>query len=242
MTRETGWVSDPKAMRALAHSARLTILAHLGDHGSATATEVAESAGITPSAASYHLRMLAKYGFVEDAPPRGDGRERLWKVVDAPIGVGINPGDPPEVREAKKSLIAAFNNKAQEEAERAWAHLDGDTDEWRFASGFSRTRIRVGAEELAQLNRDIMKLIEPYVARFRSQGEAPDWARIAEAQINLFPVAKRVVPGLPTEDHDARPPSGGHDAGPPARDQVGGQVGGQVGDQVGGQAGDHDAS
>ncbi|MFD0479590.1 winged helix-turn-helix domain-containing protein [Nonomuraea thailandensis] len=39
--------------------------------GSATATEVAEIAGITPSAASYHLRMLAKYGFVEDAPPRG---------------------------------------------------------------------------------------------------------------------------------------------------------------------------
>ncbi|TDE51212.1 ArsR family transcriptional regulator [Nonomuraea mesophila] len=218
MMRETGWVSDPKAMRALAHSARLTILAHLGDQGSATATEVAESAGITPSAASYHLRMLAKYGFVEDAPHRGDGRERLWKVVDAPIGVGINPSDPPELREAKKSLITALNNKAQEEAERAWAHLDGDTDEWRFASGFSRTRIRVDAEELARLNREIMKLIEPYLARFRSQDEAPSGARIAEAQVSLFPVAKRVVPGLPTEDHDASAPADDRDAGPSAED------------------------
>ena len=66
-----GGLSDPKAMRALAHPARLAILTRL--EGSATATEVAEVAGITPSAASYHLRMLAKYGFVEDAPPRGDG-------------------------------------------------------------------------------------------------------------------------------------------------------------------------
>ncbi|MEO3804474.1 winged helix-turn-helix domain-containing protein [Nonomuraea sp. B1E8] len=203
MTREPGWLSDPKAMRALAHSARLAILTRLADEGSATATEVAENAGITPSAASYHLRMLAKYGFVEDAPPRGDGRERLWKVVDTPIGVGVSPSDPPDVREAKKSLIALFNKEAHEEAERSWANLDDDTEEWRYASGFSRTRIRVDAQELGRLNEEIKKLIEPYVARFRSQEEAPSGARIAEAQISLFPVAKRVVPGLPTEDHDA---------------------------------------
>ena len=85
MTRES--LSDPKAMRALAHPARLAILNRLGVDGSATATEVAEVAGITPSAASYHLRMLAKYGFVEDAPPRGDGRERVWRAGEyAPVG------------------------------------------------------------------------------------------------------------------------------------------------------------
>ncbi|TDD01906.1 ArsR family transcriptional regulator [Nonomuraea deserti] len=203
MTREPDWLSDPKAMRALAHSARLAILVRLADEGSATATEVAENAGITPSAASYHLRMLAKYGLVEDAPPRGDGRERLWKVSDTPIGVGTHPGDSPDVREAKKSLIALFTKEANEEAERSWTSLDNDTEEWRDARSFSRTRIRVDAQELAQLNEEIKKLLEPYVARFRSQDEAPSGARIAEAQIKLFPVAKRVAPGLPTEDHDA---------------------------------------
>ncbi|MFC7589001.1 ArsR/SmtB family transcription factor [Nonomuraea antimicrobica] len=68
MTQESKWLSDPMAMRALAHPARLSILQWLGLEDSATATEVAEHAGITPSAASYHLRMLAKYGFVQDAP------------------------------------------------------------------------------------------------------------------------------------------------------------------------------
>ena len=204
MTRDSAGLSDPKAMRALAHPARLMILNRLGVEGSATATEVAESAGITPSAASYHLRMLAKYGFVEDAPPRGDGRERLWKSVNVMLSVGVLPEDQPEVRDAKVALMAAFRREANDEAQRALSGIDQEPAEWRDATRFSRFRIRVDAAELAQLNEAIEKLIEPYIARHRSEEAAPSGARVAEAHINLFPVAKRVAPGLPTEDHDAR--------------------------------------
>lgn len=134
MTREKESLSDPKAMRALAHPARLAILSRLGAGGSVTATDVAEEAGITPSAASYHLRMLAKYGFVEDAPPRGDGRERLWKAADKSFAVGRLPDDRPEVREAKDLLIQAFRKEADEEARRALAGLDREPEEWRDAT------------------------------------------------------------------------------------------------------------
>ncbi|MFC5831407.1 ArsR/SmtB family transcription factor [Nonomuraea insulae] len=203
MTRDSDGLSDPKAMRALAHPARLMILNRLGVEGSATATEVAEIAGITPSAASYHLRMLAKYGFVEDAPPRGDGRERLWKPVDNRLSVGVLPDDQPEVRAAKVSLIAAFRREANEEAERALGNVDKEPEGWRDATWFSRYRLRVDAEELAWLNQEIEKLIEPYIIQRRSEGVAPEGARVAEAQVNLFPVMERAAPGLPTEDHDA---------------------------------------
>ncbi|MFB9628044.1 ArsR/SmtB family transcription factor [Nonomuraea helvata] len=196
-------LSDPKAMRALAHPARLMILNQLGIEGSATATEVAEIAGITPSAASYHLRMLAKYGFVEDAPPRGDGRERLWKPADAPISIASIPGDQPDVRDAKLSLMLAFRRDANEAADRALAQVERESSDWRDATRFSRTRIRVDAEELARLSESIEKLIEPYVARHRDEKDAPSGARVAEVQLNLFPVAKRSAQGLPTEDHDA---------------------------------------
>ncbi|WP_232075867.1 ArsR/SmtB family transcription factor [Phytohabitans suffuscus] len=37
-------------------------------------------AGLSPSATSYHLRALARYGLVEQAPSRGDGRERVWRA------------------------------------------------------------------------------------------------------------------------------------------------------------------
>jgi DNA-binding transcriptional ArsR family regulator len=203
MTRDGNWLDDPKAMRALAHPARLMILDRLGTQDSATATEVAEIAGITPSAASYHLRMLAKYGFVEDAPPRGDGRERLWQSVNVPIRVGVQPEDQPDVRDAKVSLMAALRREANEQADLALSHVDREPPEWRDAARFSRHRIRIDAEEMVQLNDAIEKLIEPYFARHRSEEAAPSGARMAEAQINLFPTVARPVLGLPTEDHDA---------------------------------------
>ncbi|GAA3593452.1 helix-turn-helix domain-containing protein [Nonomuraea rosea] len=203
MTRDGNWLDDPKAMRALAHPARLMILDRLGTQDSATATEVAEIAGITPSAASYHLRMLAKYGFVEDAPPRGDGRERLWQSVNVPIRVGVQPEDQPDVRDAKVSLMAAIRREANEQADLALSNVDRELPEWRDAARFSRHRIRIDAEEMVQLNDAIEKLIEPYFARHRSAEAAPSGARMAEAQINLFPTVARPVPGLPTEDHDA---------------------------------------
>jgi DNA-binding transcriptional ArsR family regulator len=202
MTRHSDGLSDPKAMRALAHPARLMILNRLRVEGSATATEVAEVAGITPSAASYHLRMLAKYGFVEDAPPRGDARERLWQAADRPLLVGLLVDDQPEVRDAKLSLMRAVRRAANDELDRAMGNVDDEPPEWRDATRFNQTWVRVSAEELTRLHEEIEKLVKPYVARHRSEKDAPSGARIAEVQVNLFPVAKRPVPGLPTEDHD----------------------------------------
>ena len=74
-------ITDPRMMRALAHQARIAIWTHLGLHGPATATEVAGIAGLSPSACSYHLRTLARYGFVEeDRTVAADGRERPWRA------------------------------------------------------------------------------------------------------------------------------------------------------------------
>src|SRR5262249_56777146 len=77
-------VSDPHVMRAMAHPARLAIMEFLGDGAVATATECAEVCGLSPSATSYHLRALAKVGLVEEAPSRGDGRERVWRAPHPP--------------------------------------------------------------------------------------------------------------------------------------------------------------
>src|SRR5260221_7713240 len=72
-------VRDPEVMRALAHPARLAIMEYLGGGNVATATECAQVCGLSPSATSYHLRELAKAGLIEEAPSRGDGRERVWR-------------------------------------------------------------------------------------------------------------------------------------------------------------------
>jgi DNA-binding transcriptional ArsR family regulator len=75
-------ISDPQAIRALAHEARLEALEELyASQSTRTATELASRCGLSPSAMSYHLRALEKYGFVERSPSEGDGRERRWKAA-----------------------------------------------------------------------------------------------------------------------------------------------------------------
>ena len=71
-------------MRALAHPTRLALLDHLHAVDQATATECAAVVGDSPSSCSYHLRALAKWGFVEEAEG-GAGRERPWRATAARI-------------------------------------------------------------------------------------------------------------------------------------------------------------
>ncbi len=75
-------IADPKAIRALAHAARLEVISELyATQVSRTATELAAQTGLTPSAMSYHLRALQKWGIVEPAATAGDARERRWKAA-----------------------------------------------------------------------------------------------------------------------------------------------------------------
>ena len=59
-------LSDPRAMRALAHPPRLDLLELLFAEGPLTASECAARVGDSPASCSYHLRQLARWGFVEE--------------------------------------------------------------------------------------------------------------------------------------------------------------------------------
>src|SRR5215469_3313561 len=71
-------VDDAPTLRALAHPIRLALLEALGRREPLNATEAAEIIGESPSACSFHFRMLAKYGLVEDAGG-STGRRRPWR-------------------------------------------------------------------------------------------------------------------------------------------------------------------
>ncbi|WP_404286457.1 ArsR/SmtB family transcription factor [Glutamicibacter arilaitensis] len=75
-------ITDPQAIRALAHDARLIVLDELfASQTTRTATELASMCSLTPSAMSYHLRALEKYGYVARAASEGDARERRWRAA-----------------------------------------------------------------------------------------------------------------------------------------------------------------
>src|ERR1700721_3220143 len=108
-------LTDPKMMRALAHPARIAIWSHIGLRGSVTATECAEVAGLSPSACSYHLRTLAKYGFIEeDRAAAADGRERPWRVRLLAFTLVDQPDSSAGKRMASRLLVENLRASAEE--------------------------------------------------------------------------------------------------------------------------------
>jgi len=74
------YLRRPEHLRALAHPRRMELIDLLIAQGPLTATECAARLGDSPGGCSYHLRQLARYGFVEEAPG-GRGRQRPWRYV-----------------------------------------------------------------------------------------------------------------------------------------------------------------
>jgi DNA-binding transcriptional ArsR family regulator len=72
-------LTDARTIRALAHPLRLRILDVLGEFGPLSATQVSRHVDGSPQSCSFHLRTLARYGYVEDAGG-GQGRNRPWKL------------------------------------------------------------------------------------------------------------------------------------------------------------------
>lgn len=86
-------ITDPKAIRVLAHAARLEVISELySTQLSRTATELARQTGLTPSAMSYHLRALQKWGIVAPAETAGDARERRWKAAGTDFTINSGGG------------------------------------------------------------------------------------------------------------------------------------------------------
>ncbi len=74
-------VGDAKRWKALSHPLRQEILRHLAQHGPATSTTLAQALGESTGTTSYHLRVLADAGVIEEVPGRANGRERWWRSV-----------------------------------------------------------------------------------------------------------------------------------------------------------------
>ncbi len=86
-------ITDPRAMRALAHPVRLALLEALGHAGTLTATQASELLGESPANCAFHLRTLAKYGYVVEAGG-GRGRERPWRRAHTVLQITTDQDDP----------------------------------------------------------------------------------------------------------------------------------------------------
>lgn len=160
-------ITDPMAMRALAHPLRLDLLELLAVTSPATAADCGRALGTSQANCSYHLRQLAKYGFVEDAGPGRDRRERQWRLPDPRPTLRV-AGDSDAVvrRELERVVI-------ERETQAMLDYLDRDDTEsagWRHRAGLVSAVAVVTADEAAELKERWKALLEPYVARTEAGG------------------------------------------------------------------------
>lgn len=109
--------ADLRAMRALTHPLRLDLMELLAANGPATAAVCGRALGVPQANCSFHLRRLAKYGYVEEADQGADRRERRWRVAEArpaapylvtarPAGTGSPDSEPRSGREHIRVFMA----------------------------------------------------------------------------------------------------------------------------------------
>src|SRR5215475_4228843 len=112
-------LDDPGALKALAHPARLAVVDELYQGSERTSSELAELTGLTPSAMSYHLRALERWGMVERGDARGDGRERPWRAAGRTLSL-----DPETVSVAATDVVAGTTLQQLREKFRSWAMVE----------------------------------------------------------------------------------------------------------------------
>ncbi|HET6298017.1 MAG TPA: winged helix-turn-helix domain-containing protein [Kribbella sp.] len=148
-------LTDPRAIRALAHPARQVIIDELYSGKVLTATECAELAGLTPSATSYHLRALERWGIVERADTSTDGRERPWRAPAQGLEVSTQSGGAGRI--ASQTMIRNNILRVLEQFE----ELAGD-DPWDDLSKLNRSRLWLTRAETEQLDQELTEVIDRY--------------------------------------------------------------------------------
>jgi predicted ArsR family transcriptional regulator len=168
-------LTDPRALRAVAHPTRLKLISLLRRLGPLTATQAGERIGESPSGCSFHLRSLAKYGLVEEAGG-GRGRERPWQAT-ANGHEWAARGPSEEVDEAGDLLTRVVVERWFEEAVHWVDRRHEETAEWSEAALSGDKMIAVTAEELTDINRRVEEILAPYMKRVGNRDSQPPDAR-----------------------------------------------------------------
>jgi hypothetical protein len=193
--RTVSWLTDPKALRALAHPVRIALVGQLRVHGQLTATQAGELLGESSANCSFHLRQLAKYGLVVEAGG-GQGRERPWRAT-AMFTDWPDVNEDPKVADAVGLLSTVIAEHWMADLRRWIAVRPDEPEEWQQAALFGDTFLYVTAAELADLAERIGELVEVYLDRQVQPGLRPPGARLVSFVRVAHPIVGR--PGLPAD-------------------------------------------
>ncbi|MFC3896264.1 winged helix-turn-helix domain-containing protein [Lentzea rhizosphaerae] len=167
-------ITDPKALRALSHPFRWKLIKLLAEEGPRTATQCSQKLGESVASCSYHLNMLAKYGFVTEV--EGPGRQKPWQVVSkrqqiSSVGLGT------EAAMAAEAASMAYLDQEFEEIRNRLRQREHLPAEWHEPSGTEGVIAFLTAAELAELKAELEKVVLKYDDRRTDPSLRPEGVR-----------------------------------------------------------------
>jgi hypothetical protein len=197
-------ITDPTALRALAHPIRMSLIGLLRTEGPLTATRAAELLGENSATTSFHLRQLAKYGMAEEAPG-GQGRERPWQATTMSTDVPDFPDDP-RLAAAGASYRAVLAERYFEWLKRWLDQRPAEPGEWQRADMFGDRLLYLTSDELADLGHKMRDLFEEYVDRTAQPELRPPDSRLISVLQFAFPMIGHLGgPAAPQRQNPADP-------------------------------------
>ncbi|MGN6688105.1 MAG: ArsR/SmtB family transcription factor [Actinomycetales bacterium] len=178
---------DPRQIRALAHPARLAALDVLAAGEAVTATAMAEVAGISASAMSYHLRALERFGLVRRGES-ADGRERPWLMTGR--SMRVESDSPLASAAAEAALAEATLDRDRAVFREFLAREARESPEWREATTIATGSSWMTVEEAREVQQRFDELLAPF--RGRCDGPRPDGARRVRTTFVLVPAEPEV--------------------------------------------------
>ncbi len=205
---------DALALRALAHPVRWKLIDVLGSERSATATRCAEVIGESVASCSYHLGILAKYGYIELVPGQA-GREKPWRLTSyrqdlSSEGLGV------EGELAAEAATEAFLDHELARTKDRLRRRSMEPAEWREASMMLGSTMYVTAGELREISQQLALIAQRHSDRLTDPSRRPAGAR--EARV-FFASSVAPVPG--GTGNPSFPISSGDPSDPRARDREG---------------------
>ncbi len=165
---------DPRVLRAIAHPVRSRILTELDASGPLRAADIAVRLGVPANSASFHLRTLARFGLVEEAPGAArDKRDRVWRATEA-AGFDVSLNDI-EKAPGGKAAAAVFRRSKV-----AWSHhlvseAYGTKRQKDTVTTVTEQALRLTKKEAKQLTEELVDLVEAW--RVRNQAGEDDGRR-----------------------------------------------------------------
>ncbi|GAA1795154.1 helix-turn-helix domain-containing protein [Planosporangium flavigriseum] len=157
------------------------MLALIGERGTLTSTQAARELGGNSGLYSFHLRQLARYGLIEEAPA-GRGRVRPWRLATSAPAPSADPASQPTT-----DLDGLARGLEDESYQRWLVQRDTAPARWQRDEAFSQI-LYLTPRELTEMGSAIRELIARYRQREERPATRPPGAAPVAVVARLFPL------------------------------------------------------